>query len=146
MKKVVFGQDERVAKFVAQGIGPYESFSNFVAFGVEEDGELIGGVVFNNFNENSICGSIHGVGKNWLTREFLWYMFHYPFEKAKVGRITVVVENNNEMSHNIVQRLGFTHEATLQKAGRFGDLHVYRMFREECKWLEVLHEYKNRKV
>ena len=70
----------------------------------------------------------------------------YPFEKAKVGRITVVVENNNEMSHNIVQRLGFTHEATLQKAGRFGDLHVYRMFREECKWLEVLHEYKNRKV
>ena len=48
----------------------------------------------------------------------------------------MTIETSNEMSHNLAKKLGFTHEATLQRAGRSGDLHVYRMFREDCKWLK----------
>jgi RimJ/RimL family protein N-acetyltransferase len=138
---MVFGQDDRVAQFVGKGIG--EDYSKYVAYGIEKDGELVGGIVYHNFNGNSISASIHGKG-NWLTRDFLWCIFHYPFEQARVGRITAAVEQNNDLSHNLVKRLGFTHEATLQKAGKSGDLHIYRMFREDCKWLEVLHEYRKR--
>ena len=143
MKTMVFGQDQRVADFVAAGIDGEESYGKFVAFGVEDKGELKGGIVYYGYNGVNIYASIRGVG-NWLTRDFLWAIFHYPFEQAKVGRITAVIENNNKMSHNLAKRLGFTHEATLQKAGRSGDLHIYRMFRDDCKWLGVLHEYKNR--
>ena len=138
---LVIGQ--RVADFVSSGIEGEEKYDKYVAFGVEKDGELIGGIVYHSFNGANIFASIHGIG-NWLSRDFLWAIFDYPFEQAKVGRITATIENNNEKSHNLVKRLGFTHEATLQKAGRSGDLHIYRMFREDCKWLEVLHEYKNR--
>lgn len=136
MKRIVTN-DQKIAEFVAKGIGVSPNYSNHATIGIEEDGVLVAGVVYTDFNGQNITAAIHGVGKRWLTREFLWFMFYYPFEQAKAIRITATIETFNQMSHNLVRKLGFTHEATLQKAGRFGDLHVYRMFREDCKWLKV---------
>lgn len=137
MKRIITN-DPRIAEFVAKGIGGSPSYEHNATIGIEQDGELLAGVVYFDYNGKSITAAIHGVGRRWLNREFLWFMFYYPFEQLKVVRITAGIETFNEKSHNLVQKLGFTHEATLQKAGRFGDLHVYRMFREDCKWLKVL--------
>lgn len=139
MKKIVLGQDDRVGDFVGKGIGIEGQFHSFSSIGLEENGELVAGIVYSDFNGNNLSASIHGLNRTWMNREFLWVIFHYPFEQAKVKRITAVVEESNSLSHNLVKRLGFTHEATLQQAGRSGDLHIYRMFRDECKWLEVFH-------
>lgn len=141
----IITNDPRIAYFVAYGIGCSPSKGYNASIGIEQDGELIAGVVYTDFNGKNITAAIHGVGTTWLNREFLWLMFWYPFEQAGVERITATIETFNEKSHNLVRRLGFTHEATLQKAGRFGDLHVYRMFREDCKWLKVSH-YELRKI
>ena len=136
MKIIVTGQDQRVADFVSKGIG-CSSFSNFSTVGLESDGELIAGVVYAEFNGRSITCHIYGIGKTWLNREFLWFIFHYPFVQLNVCRITVIIESSNRVSINFVEKLGFIQEATLLKAGSSGDLHIYRMFREECKWLKV---------
>jgi len=137
--------DPRIADFVAKGCGCSPNHGNNASIGVEQDGELIAGVVYTDFNGKNITAAIHGIGATWLNREFLWLMFYYPFEQAGAVRITATIETFNEKSHNLVRRLGFMHEATLQKAGRFGDLHVYRMFRDDCKWLKVSH-YELRKI
>ena len=135
MKRIVTNE-KRIEQFVSEGIGGNADYSG-TSIGLEKDGELVAGVVYTDFNGKSITASIHGKGVNWLNREFLWFIFFYPFKQLEVGRITVTIETFNKKSHNLAQKLGFTHEATLQKAGRFGDLHVYRMFREDCKWLKV---------
>jgi len=134
MRNIVTDDQDKIERFVAKGIG-YGAHTKFSAIGLEKDGELIAGVVFSDYNTSNITAAIHGVG-NWLNKEFLWYMFYYPFYQAGVGRITVTIESNNAKSHRLATRLGFEFEATLQRAGRFGDLHVYRMFREDCKWLK----------
>ena len=136
MKSIITGQDERVADFVAKGIG-CSGYSNYSTIGLEKDGKLIAGVVYNEFNGQNITASIYGIGKTWLNREFLWFMFEYPFNQLKVGRITVIIESSNAESIAFVEKLGFIQEATLLKAGKYGDLYIYRMFRGECKWLKV---------
>ncbi len=138
MKRIVTEPKEAIAKFVADGIGHVHGYQNYSAIGLEQDGKLVAGVVYTDFNGRNITAAIYGVGKKWLNREFLWFMFWYPFEQAGAERITATIEVFNKESHNLVQRLGFTHEATLQRAGRFGDLCVYRMFRDDCKWLKEL--------
>ena len=135
MKRIVTN-DPRVLEFISSGTGERIHDRDKVAIGLEQDGEIVAGVSYYDFNGRSISASICGKGKTWLNREFLWFMFFYPFEQAGVERITATIESDNEKSHNLAKRLGFLHEATLQKAGKSGDLYVYRMFREDCKWLK----------
>ena len=138
MKRIITEPKEAIAQFVARGIdGHSADIGKYAAIGLEQDGKLIAGVVYYGLNGNCITASIHGIG-NWPTREFLWYMFHYPFVEVGVKRITATVETCNEKSHNFVKHLGFTPEATLQLAGRHGDIHIYRMFPQDCKWLKEL--------
>lgn len=136
MRRLVTGPKEVIAEFVAEGIGCGVAKGNFSAIGVvDDDGVLMAGVVYTDYNGRNITAAIHGIGKKWMTKEFLHAMFDYPFIQAGAERITATIETFNKSSHNLATRLGFTHEATLQRAGRYGDLHVYRMFREDCKWL-----------
>lgn len=135
MRRIVTEPQEKIAEFVAKQIGYEPHRTKYSAIGLEKDGELIAGVIYTDFNGNNLTAEICGIG-NWLNREFLWYMFYYPFVQANASRLTATIETDNKKSHNMARRLGFTHEATLQRAGRFGDLHVYRMFREDCKWLK----------
>jgi RimJ/RimL family protein N-acetyltransferase len=80
----VYGHDQAVAQFVAQliphcrrGFGP-----NITAIGVVEDGRLIAGLVYSNYDPEAATIEISGAalpGKYWLTRGTLARMFEYPF-------------------------------------------------------------------
>lgn len=129
----------RIAEFVANRIGCSRKTDNFTAIGLESDDKLVAGVVYSDFNGSNITAGIAGDGKQWLTPEFLWFMFFYPFVQLGVKRITACVEQTNLVSQQFVTKLGFSFESRMERAGRTGDLLVYRMFREDCRYLERRH-------
>jgi RimJ/RimL family protein N-acetyltransferase len=137
VKRIVTGEDRRVAAFVASQTEMGGHFGSCTAIGLERDGEIVAGVVYENFSGRNVECHIAAVGKHWMTREFLWFIFFYPFEQVNAGRITVVVDDSNEQSMRFVENLGFEVEAKLEDAGRSGDLLIYRMFKKNCRFLRM---------
>ena len=129
----------RIAEFVANRIGYSRKTDNFTAIGLESNDNLVAGVIYSDFNGSNITAGIAGDGKHWLTPEFLRFMFFYPFVQLGVKRITACVEQTNLVSQQFVTKLGFSFESRMERAGRTGDLLVYRMFPEDCRYLERRH-------
>jgi hypothetical protein len=75
--------------------------------------------------------------RRWMTRDFLWYVFHYPFVECGVKRLTGLVASTNHAARRFDEHIGFTLEATLKDAAPDGDMLVYRMFKDECRWLNI---------
>lgn len=140
MKRILYKPEDyqRIEAFVLEKIGHGTKTDNFTAIGLESCGKIVAGVVYRDFNGNNIYAGVAGEG-NWLTREFLWFGFYYPFIQAGASRITVCVEANNLRSQRLVEKVGFEFEFSMKRAGKFGDLLVYRMFREDCRYLERHH-------
>ena len=108
---------ERIGEFCSQLIGGGCFWEPYTAIGLERDGEVIGGVVYDSFFGPNINAHIAGKpGTRWLTRSFLHAMFHYPFVQLGVERITGPVHSINAAAIRLDQHLGFVHEATLRGA------------------------------
>lgn len=136
MKKIVCDQPERVGRFVSEIMGN-DGWSSYQAIGLEENDQLIAGVLFDNYNGASICMHVAAVpGKRWMTREFLWYCFYYPFMELKVKRITGLVPESNLVARRFDEHLGFKLETRLEDAHPDGDVLVYKMMKSDCRFLE----------
>lgn len=109
------------------------------AIGLFEPGRgLIAGVLYQNFNEVNISAHIAAEpGARWLTRRFLWTIFDYPFNQLGVKRITGFVPAHNRAAQRFDEHLGFVREATLEDVLPEGDLIIYRMKRQDCRWLSL---------
>jgi RimJ/RimL family protein N-acetyltransferase len=146
VKRILYKPEEwpRIAEFVASRAGGSPKMDNFTAIGLADDDKLIAGVVYTDFNGSQITAGIAIDGK-CINREFLWFVHFYPFVQLGVKRITACVEQGNSASQQFVTRLGFKLESVMERAGRTGDLLVYRMFREDCRYLERPHARTTKK-
>lgn len=126
-----------VIDFVKQFF-PLNPSANQVGIGLEEDGELIAGVVYDDYNGSNIWMHVAAIpGKRWLNREYLWFCFHYPFEQLGVSRVSGWVEEDNLEARRFDEHLGFKPEAVLAGAGSSGqDVIIYRMWRHECRFIK----------
>ena len=131
------------ACFDAEVVGPWVSekaglqwFTGMgSAIGRVKDGRLVAGVVYERFNGWNVTCHIRGDG-DWADRRFLGLIFDYPFVQLGARRITTTVDDDNEASISLVTKMGFGLECTLKQANpRGGDTLVYRMFKDECKYL-----------
>lgn len=104
------------------------------AIGKMQDGQLVAGVLYEDFTGANVVCHIAGEG-NWATRDYLNVIFDYPFNQIGVKRITAPISSTNIKSINLVQRMGFTLECTLAQAIPDADLHLFRMWRGECKYI-----------
>ena len=104
---------------------------------LRRDGEIVAAALFVEYNGPNIFVHLAGSpGKRWLTRDFLYWIFHYPFIQLGCRRLSAWVESNNANSIRFIEHLGATREATLKEAAPGGnDVYVYRMFREDCKYV-----------
>lgn len=104
---------------------------------LRRDGEVVAAALYVEFNGSNIFVHLAGSpGRNWLKRDFLYWLFHYPFIQLGCRRISAWVESNNADSVRFIEHLGATREAVLSQAGRDGvDVFVYKMFREDCKYV-----------
>ncbi len=107
------------------------------AIGLEKHGRLVAGVLFDNFNGANVNMHVASDGsKNWMSREYLWYCFHYPFRQLGVKRITGVVAESNKAAQSFDEHIGFELETRLKDAAPDGDLLIYVMTPDKCRWLE----------
>jgi len=139
MKSVIYGQDERVLKWVEQRTNEGTFGFGSVGLGLEEDGELVAGVAFNMYTGASISMHVAAIpGRRWMTKEFLWRSFAYPFIQLKCNRITGLVREDNLDAQRFDEHLGFKREGLLRGACLDGsNMILYGMLKDECRFLRV---------
>lgn len=142
MKRVICDDPARVARFVSEQMGIEDDFSSYKAIGLEGDGELVAGVVYDNYTGATIFMHIAALpGKRWMTRNFLWFMFYYPFVQLGVKALRGMVPESNAESVSFAKGLkGAYLEARLKDAHPKGDMLIYCLPKEDCRYLEI---YRN---
>lgn len=124
----------RVGPWVCERAGGTWIPGRGTAIGRLVNGELVAGVLYEDFTGPNVVCHIAGVG-NWATRGYLGVIFHYPFVQLGVKRITVPVCSTNLRCIALVKRMGFTMEARLLRATPGGHLLLFAMFKDECRFL-----------
>lgn len=133
MKEIV-QDDLRVGTWVCERTDG--EYTGGVGIGLEENGELIAGVLFDNYNGRSISMHVAATGKRWMNKAYLFACFHYPFMHLKVNKIIGLVDSTNLEAQRFDEHLGFSKEALIRDAGKIGDLIIYSMTRPECRFLK----------
>jgi len=110
---------------------------NTTCIGQEKDGNLAAVVGYCGFRTKSCVCHIASVGKNWMSKDFLWAIFDYPFNKLGVSVILITISSNNEDSLKFSRHLGFVDKAYIEDAHEDGDLVILAMRREQCRQLDI---------
>ena len=110
------------------------------AIGIEKDGKIIAGVIYENWNQVSIWCHIAIEGR--LTKKYLWTIFDYPFKQIGAKKIIVPVSSSNEKSLRLVGKMGFVEEARIKDARPDGNMVFLVMDRENCRFLEPRYEQR----
>jgi len=77
-------------------------------------------------------------GKRWMTKEFLWRSFAYPFIQLKCNRITGLVREDNLDAQRFDEHLGFKREGLLRGACLDGsNMILYGLLKDECRFLRM---------
>lgn len=137
MLRYVYEQDLMIARFVAQLIPHvgYRGFGNCRAIGViDDDGKLIAGLVYTNWNP--VAGTIEISGAalpntQWLTRETLRRMFGYAFQGCACQMVVMRVYADNERLLRQLAALGFGFTTVKRLFGRNIDGVVCTLYDEE---------------
>lgn len=136
MGTLVHGQDDRVGSWVAQRVEQSASWGAFRAFGMERDGELVAGVVVNNYNgSNATCHiAVDRPGKDMLA--LFNVVCDYAFNHCGLHRLTGLVPSDKPKVLRFDLRIGFELEFVMKRAAPGGaDMNVLVMWRETCPWL-----------
>lgn len=117
---------------------PLSLVAGMKGVGLEKDGELIAGVIYEGYNQHNVWMHVAAEpGGRWLNKEYLRYCFHYPFVELGCKRVSGYVEASNSDARRFDEHLGFKQEAVLQgAASNGGDVILYVMWREDCRYLE----------
>jgi RimJ/RimL family protein N-acetyltransferase len=102
-----------------------------------ENGRLLGGVIFQDYNRHSISAHIAGLVPNWLCPDLLWVMFHYPFVQLECKKIIGQVPSYNHRALAFDYKLGFKYVTRVPEVFHNGDLIIIEMNREDCRWLRL---------
>lgn len=133
---LLFDQKERVGAWVAEQVEQKAEWGSFYAMGVEKDGEIVAGVVVNNFNGvNATCH----IAISYKTREILDLIRHvcrYAFVQCGLKRLTGMVPVSKPRVLAFDKHLGFEEEFVMRHAAHDGGaLVVLVLWPEKCRWL-----------
>ena len=113
--------------------------------GSRSNSRIIGVVGFDSFNGASIM--MHAAGEpGWLTRKFLWAVFHYPFEMCGVNMVIGLVPSGNAGAIRLNTHMGFKINAILEGAHPDGALWIMSMGRRECRFLNFNRNRHGQKI
>ncbi|WP_367727351.1 GNAT family N-acetyltransferase [Agrobacterium radiobacter] len=122
---------ERVmlSKWVADLIWPgkLRDFGNCQALAVFENGDLIAGMIYHNYEPEAGVIEISGAGtsKRWLTRETLRKMFAYPFEECDCQAVVMRVDPDDAPLRRMLTAYGFELYVIPRLRGRDKDENVF---------------------
>lgn len=136
MRRLIADDPLRVGAWVGSRVGLQYHPQDCYALGVEQDGDIIGGVLYNQWNGASIAIHMAGEpGRPWITRAALKRVFYFPFEYLQVKKIIGYVRQTNTASRRLLEHLGFSLETRIEDVFPDGALLVYTMARDRCRFL-----------
>lgn len=103
----------------------------------EQDGVLLGGVVYQGYTGASIQMHMAGFARNWANRDMLWVAFDYPFNQLGCGKVFGQVPESNVKALEIDLKLGFKIVAKVEDVFPDGACLVLALAREDCRWLKL---------
>jgi RimJ/RimL family protein N-acetyltransferase len=108
------------------------------AIGLERDGVMVAGVVYEGYNGANVWVHLAAEpGAQWMTREYLRYCFHYPFNELGVQRLSGYVDASNANAIRLNEHFGYQREALLKGAAPSGgDVIIYVMRKPDCRYLD----------
>lgn len=122
-------RDARVAEFVGSQIGVVFS-PPLTCIGVERDGEIVGGFVFNNFEGADIHVSAAGTG---ATKGLFAEVGHYVYSVLGCERMTIITEQ--PIVVRLAERLGGQVEGLLRSHFGWGrDAFIVGILKEDWKF------------
>lgn len=135
MSNLVFDQKFLVGEWVAHKVGQNADWGSFYAMGVERDGELVAGVVFNNYNgANATCH----IAIDKFTKAIIPLfeaVCDYAFNHCKLKRLTGMVPSNEPDILAFDKHLGFEEEFVMKDGAPGADMHVLVLWPDKCRWL-----------
>ena len=135
MRQIVTENQSYLREWLSE-VGKYDYSQNTACIGQEKDGKLIAVVGYNSFLPNSCQMHIASTDVLWPTKDFLFAVFDYPFNKLKVKVIIAPICKGNVKPFNMCRKLGFEQVADIPYGHPDGDLIVVAMKRNQCKWLQ----------
>lgn len=143
MKRILTGQEDLFGPWMVKHNGGDWFPGRGSIIGLWEDNVgPIAAAMYEGHNGASVSVHLTGVGKRWMNREFLWFCFYYPFVQLGVKKLIGVVESDNHDAIRLNHHFGYTLEATLKDAAPRGDLLIFTMTKDQCKWLSLTEQYR----
>ena len=140
---LIYGRDKEIAEWVSRRAPHADGgFEKYVAIGIEENGEIIAGCVYNDYRGYAMHVSIASTTPRWATRGNLYALFAYPFLQLNVKRLTAYTGLSMASVRTFLVRLGFVQEGVIREGFVDDDCVVYGMLRGECRWLRTHHGKK----
>jgi RimJ/RimL family protein N-acetyltransferase len=121
--------DERVARFVGERVDSI-IVPPFTAMGIERNGEVVTGIIFNHFTGPDVHMTIAG---KWWPRGFLADIGHYAFDRLKCIRMTAITEQPRVV--RMAERLGGKVEGLMRNHfGEGRDGYVIGFLKQDWKY------------
>ncbi|HUH57275.1 MAG TPA: GNAT family protein [Pseudomonadales bacterium] len=116
-----------VGEFVCNGADI--TIKDFCSTGIFHDGQLIGGVLYHNYYDDSgvVELSAYASSKKWLTKASINAIFFLPFERLSCQMIVLRVSERNKVMRSIAERLGFKGVYVPRLRGREEGEHIFSL-------------------
>lgn len=117
-------------------------FTEGIAIGYVANDIVMAACVFEQYNQRSIAMHIAG---DRFSKEFLQYVFWYAFDYLKVNRVIGNIDSTNAQSIKWAERIGAKLNCAIPECGRDGDMLIYSLTRQNCRYLRGNHESEKRR-
>lgn len=133
--RLITNESKRFIDWVAKQVWSVPWSSAYGMGLIDKNGDILCGVVLEDYNKVSASIHVAGVGKYWLNKHFLYSVFDYTFNQLKLKRLTGLVAQGNDAALRFDLGLGFKVEAVLKDAHQDGDIYLLVMRPEDCRYL-----------
>lgn len=136
MLDIVVNQNEAIGQWAGRLLGFTWYPGKGQTIGFLQNGKIIAAVLIQDFNgTNCLMHVAAAPGSFWCKPAFLRFCFAYVFEQLGCSRVTGLVAETNVAARRLDEHLGFELETQLKGATPSGDLLVYVMWKDKCRWI-----------
>jgi RimJ/RimL family protein N-acetyltransferase len=110
-----------------------------VAIGLERDGRLVAGTIFELWNGRSI---VCHIAWQKVTPTYVAAVYDYAYNVANVDKIIGPISSNHTRALNLVAKMGFSEEARIKDGAPDGDIVFMTQTPDRCRFIEARYGQK----
>ena len=137
---VIINDKNIVGPWVARKVNVFFHPEHCEAIGLEKNGRIVAGVIYEGWNGVSCVCHIASEGR--MTAVFLAAIFDYPFVHGGLKKIMAVIPSGNDKSISLVSKMGFRKECQILDVHPDGSLLIYTMSKEQCRFIGERYGHK----